>query len=379
MNWESAVSRTAGTFALKRYLKPLSIRYLARKFYKAPARRLLIYCNVQDISWAQVYPFLYFADQLGAEYDVQVRCLPVDDFLKGRSPSCGAADIVLIQPWFTVERLILGAAIDQFANRFPAAQLSFIDSYAHNDLRLGDVVEPYIKYYFKKSLFKDRRAYLRPYFGDTNLTEYYGLMGGLAQGSVNWNTPAALLDKLRLSPNFHLSPRFLNPLGNGHCVTPSDRSIDLHSRFGIQGTPWYTAMREHASSAAAGIEGIRMSAGGWLSPKTYAAELAASKLCFSPFGYGELCWRDIEAIVSGAALIKPCMDHLETLPYLYEDGVTYRAVKWDFSNLAEVVHAMLGDPEGTGLMARTAHARISKHANEAQFVQDVRFLFEASN
>ena len=39
-----------------------------------------------------------------------------------------------------------------------------------------------------------------------------------------------------------------------------------------------------------------------------------SKLCFSPFGYGEVCWRDFEAMSTGAVLVKPDMSHLQARP-----------------------------------------------------------------
>ena len=76
--------------------------------------------------------------------------------------------------------------------------------------------------------------------------------------------------------------------------------------------------------------------------RRFLAELRAAKLCFSPFGYGEICWRDIEAIACGAVLVKPDMAHLITRPDLYEDGVTYVACRWDYADLAEAMGAAVG-------------------------------------
>ena len=74
-------------------------------------------------------------------------------------------------------------------------------------------------------------------------------------------------------------------------------------------------------------------------------ELQRSTACFSPFGYGELCWRDIEAIAAGAVLIKPDMSHLRTEPNLYRDGETYIACRWDFADLSDKVSEILADEE----------------------------------
>lgn len=64
-------------------------------------------------------------------------------------------------------------------------------------------------------------------------------------------------------------------------------------------------------------------------------ELSNSKIVVSPFGWGEVCWRDFEAIACGCLLIKPSMEHLETYPFRYEDGETYVSVRWDLADLEE--------------------------------------------
>jgi Glycosyl transferases group 1 len=107
---------------------------------------------------------------------------------------------------------------------------------------------------------------------------------------------------------------------------------------------------------------------------TYVRELRSSKTCFSPFGYGEICWRDIEAFAYGAVLIKPDMSHLETCPDIYVPGVTYLPVNWDFSNLQEVVDMALASPDLCRSIAQEAHRRITQYLQTARFVQDMSFL-----
>jgi len=55
-----------------------------------------------------------------------------------------------------------------------------------------------------------------------------------------------------------------------------------------------------------------------------------SKCVVSPCGWGEIAWRDWEAIFAGCQLIKPCAEHLAGFP-------SHFACKPDFSDLAEVV------------------------------------------
>jgi len=67
----------------------------------------------------------------------------------------------------------------------------------------------------------------------------------------------------------------------------------------------------------------------------YYQEMMRSKICISPFGYGEICWRDFEAGLCGCLLIKPDMSHVETNPDIFKPYKTYVPVKWDFSDLEE--------------------------------------------
>jgi hypothetical protein len=99
---------------------------------------------------------------------------------------------------------------------------------------------------------------------------------------------------------------------------------------------------------------------------------------FSPFGYGELCWRDIEAIIAGAVLIKPDMTHLETRPNLFENNVTYLPVNWDFSNLEEVVEHAMANPELCNGIRNEAYNRIFKYLEQKTFVEDMAVLFETN-
>jgi hypothetical protein len=71
--------------------------------------------------------------------------------------------------------------------------------------------------------------------------------------------------------------------------------------------------------------------------------MAAARVCVSPFGYGEVCFRDFEAVVAGCLLVKPDMSHLETTPNIYRPFQTYIPVRWDFADLAATVEQWLAD------------------------------------
>ena len=71
----------------------------------------------------------------------------------------------------------------------------------------------------------------------------------------------------------------------------------------------------------------------------YLKELASTQMVLSPFGWGEIAFRDFETIRAGATLLKPNCDHMETWPNLYIADKTYLSLNWDFSNFEEVIHS----------------------------------------
>tara|TARA_R110002050_G_C8962233_1_gene514552 strand:+ start:900 stop:1913 length:1014 start_codon:yes stop_codon:yes gene_type:complete len=69
--------------------------------------------------------------------------------------------------------------------------------------------------------------------------------------------------------------------------------------------------------------------------------MGRSKIGLSPFGMGELCYRDLELIQWGCLLIKPDMSKVITKPDFFKPWETYVPVKPDWSDLNEVIEMVL--------------------------------------
>tara|TARA_R110000851_G_scaffold33816_1_gene90198 strand:+ start:4873 stop:5895 length:1023 start_codon:yes stop_codon:yes gene_type:complete len=67
----------------------------------------------------------------------------------------------------------------------------------------------------------------------------------------------------------------------------------------------------------------------------YVQQLWKSKVCLSPYGMGEFCFRDLEAMVYGTLIIKPSHKLVDTLPNLMIDDETFIPCKYDWSDLEE--------------------------------------------
>ena len=78
-----------------------------------------------------------------------------------------------------------------------------------------------------------------------------------------------------------------------------------------------------------------------LSRWRYFRELERSRIVVSPFGFGEINYRDYETFISGALLLKPDMSHMETWPEFFRPGETMLTHRWDCSDLVERIDVAL--------------------------------------
>ena len=214
-------------------------------------------------------------------------------------------------------------------------------------------VLPYVDKYLKKQLLKDHTLYLNNYYGARIFTDYYKKTYKLAPEKVFEVQPivAKYISKLGISWNlgmgqFPILGRFNNlkryiPYtikkrinlkyksilklpGNNRANTICFRGTDKYNNLSIA----FQRIKIKSVLEAMNIKTDPIPV------KEYNNEIKSSKIGISPFGAGEICFRDFELIVNGVLLMKPDMSHLETWPDYYKPGVTYIPFKWDFSDFA---------------------------------------------
>ena len=64
----------------------------------------------------------------------------------------------------------------------------------------------------------------------------------------------------------------------------------------------------------------------------YFNELKKSFFSVSPYGWGEICYRDFESFLYKCVLLKPDMSHINTWPNYYIGNKTYLPMPWDNLN-----------------------------------------------
>lgn len=218
---------------------------------------------------------------------------------------------------------------------------------------------PYVDLYTKKQLIRDRSFYLKPTRAGCPVADYYEREHGVDLGDWSFGSvapDAAELDKLMLNWNVASAPHLVRRTKRRSISAAelSRRPIDVHYRVGLEPPEaWgrhYNAHRMQVHKALEGMPSTRhvVNVAGKrkaVTPKQFREELANSKLSIGPFGWGEVCDRDFEIVMSGVGLVKPDMSHLETDPDIYVPWKTYFPFKWTGEDVVEVCEKVLNNPE----------------------------------
>lgn len=196
------------------------------------------------------------------------------------------------------------------------------------------------------------RDFVHEKFGVADAALYKGPIGaGTSKLRVGWNlmmmdwrapTASGIRNRIRSYVPARTSP----PLATGPPLR--DRRVDISYRVGFHDNSptvsWWRRkplelFRDLAPRRPGGIL-----SGGRLDADRYLSELRNSVIGPSPFGIGEIAFRDFEVMMSGAVLLKPRMEHLITYPTLFVENETYVAYEWDHSDLLDKAELILSNP-----------------------------------
>jgi hypothetical protein len=339
--------------------------------------RLLFISERDPICQTQLFPYFFHRTDLARKHGIEIRELPLARFREGKHPYHGVrVDAVVFQTWFDLDDTAMTELVTQIRSNWSNAALAYFDWFAPTDLRYAKVLNDHIAVYLKKQVLRDRRAYSQTTLGDTNLTDFFARRYGIDYPPTRFDIPESFWTKLHVGTHFAFSDHMLNYFLQPFPERPH-RSIDLHARIAVKGTEWYTAMRQEALDKTQALEQrIKAVCRGRVSRKEYFGELFNAKLCFSPFGYGEVCWRDFEAMFTGSLLLKPDMSHLDCYPEVFYPNETYVPLRWGLDDFEEKVDYYLSHEAERLTIARTAFDRLHNYFREARFLTDMVPLLE---
>lgn len=229
-------------------------------------------------------------------------------------------------------------------------------------------VLPHVEAYYKSQVLKDRSRYGRPCYGNRIFSDYYHEKFGetdeedaipsvllkeedFSRVHFGWNS--ALGDWGQRAGVYRwFRDRLGFPRGRSARFTPasSRRTVDVACRmgrkYGKRGT--VSLQRRRIGEILEKEFGMAVDP---IPRGAYFAEMRAARVGVSPFGWGEIAYRDYELILSGAAVYKADMGHLETWPDLYVPDVSYVPFAWDFSDFTGRLRALLDSGEDRRIAA----------------------------
>lgn len=345
-----------------------------------------------SVAKAQREPFVYNEKLLKEELNLQVKQYDAVTFSE-ISKVCNSvnSDIIFLLPtWkesLTEEKLNNAEnIIRELREKNSYRKLIFIDPFAQTTSNYFRLL-PYVDYFLKRQRYQNLDEYQNDFIGGSKFTDFLATQWKFDLS--NWYTGSKVSsefqDKIKTGWNLGTAQRFKKELlrkplfGMGN----HKKEIDIFCRLSLgknNNDEWYSKYRATAldflevlaSDYKVAISGKYTDS--LVSQRQYFAELKGSRLVFSPFGWGENCWRDFEAVCYDCLLVKPSMAHIDTKPNIFIEGKTYVAVKCDFSDLEEKCRYYLQNPEEAAIIIANARRAYQDYFKKKEFVKTIQSL-----
>lgn len=322
---------------------------------------------------AFLFPLIAWRDAL-REHGLDCR------FFRELSPALTDCDVLLVDSKFHRDRwkteAETDAVIDEFAGFASRCRVVYCDTTDSSGWIQTELL-PIVHSYAKSQLLKDRELYRRPMYGHRLFTDYYHRHAGVVDDGPEWSQAvkdASLLSKLRLSWNSGLADYSrwgptrmalynqvpLKALLHfpGFAVSADhDRPHDLMCRFTVEYPRATVSHQRRRIRELLGEEARTRK----VSRGRYFQELADTKIIVSPFGYGEINWRDYEAFLTGGLLLKPDMSHMETWPDLFRNNETILVHRWDLSDFEATLANAIQNYASLRALAQAGQDRYRQH------------------
>ncbi len=197
---------------------------------------------------------------------------------------------------------------------------------------------PYVDKYLKGQLLRDMELYQKPCFAGRLWCDYYHTILGIDDEKYSFEQfrieDKTQIKKIGLSWNFGLGKTSYE---TDYVEASENRAYDLHYR----GTTFDSITHYQRNLVMEKLSHVRhlktVNPNVYVSKQEYVEEIKNSRCIISPFGWGEMSYRDFETFTVGAALIKPDCDHMVTYPDCFKKNETYISLRWDFENFNDVL------------------------------------------
>ena len=241
---------------------------------------------------------------------------------------------------------------------------------------------PYVDLFLMPFVFRDQHNYAKPFKGGNIMSDYLADRfqmaateeNGFHDGLFLSHPEAEQIHKIMPSWNWMLWRSMIKAFKgqNYRCILNGHRTIDVTCRF----TQYEGWCRFHRLAVCERLAALSpryaiVATKDKVDLKSYYQELESSRISFSPFGYGEICPKDFEAMIKGCLLFKPSVEHLTTYPQIHIANETYVPVAWDLSDLEEKISYYLERPEEQQRITANAAKAYEKFFAESGFLAKI--------
>ncbi|MGB6167990.1 MAG: glycosyltransferase [Geitlerinemataceae cyanobacterium] len=356
---------------------------------------LLIGGTEDSIVAAQREPFADERHLLKRQFGITLKSVRAET-LADISAGCQKdnSDVVFLFPSWRESAIDIERVVREIREDKPQRKLMFVDPFAQSSSNFFSVL-PYVDRFLKRQLSRDLGEYQEGFIGGSRFTAAIAKSGiELNNWSVSSEVPKPYEHRIVTGWILGTSTRFRRALSSRFGFSHRyPKTIDIFCRMSLgtkQQKEWYCEYRIAAVEALKPLDrnyqlaaSARFSEEGFIPRRQYERELKGSRIVFSPFGWGETCWRDFEAICYDCLLVKPSMEYLDTEPNIFIPGETYVPVRWDFADLEEKCRYYLENPEKADRIIQNARRVYTDYFKQGKFtqaigslIQDSRSLFE---
>jgi len=376
-----------------RFLRDRAILATRRSTEKRPTRRIalvsdgLAYCSEEQLA-----PFRDNRAELRDRYKLISVDLRLDDVLRRPRQMLRGFDWIGIKFTYRTPADQALAMLRRLKEAAPHALLVYFDGDDDACIQWPDVLRE-VDLYIKKHVFADRSMYRTKFLGKSNLHDHvqrttgYVLSpldyGNVGDGDVMISSSGPVADddlkKVKLGWNIALDTK-ITQLFDQHKMQEwnDDKSTDILFRGSKKDKTITYPLRDGIAEKLSSLsDRYTINIGSSrVSQDEYNRELNSSRICVSPFGFGEICWRDFEAVIYGSLLVKPDMSHISTEPDIFVANETYIPVKWDYSDLNEKCAYYLEHETERRRIVERAYAVLADYLAGGRFAAKASALLE---
>ncbi len=247
-------------------------------------------------------------------------------------------------------------------------------------------VLPYVNFYLKNMILKNKELYKEKFYGGRIHTNYYNNNFKIKDTNEIFSDPILndhLISKIKVSWNYGLANygfigrriaglygRFpLKSLLNWPQIfrNPSKKRYNnvfcrISTSYSRETVAFHRLLLKEKLNKIYNLERVSI--------YKYIKEIKNSKIVISPFGWGEFSLRDFETFIEGGILLKPNMDHLETYPNFYIPNKTFVPFSWDLSDLIEKIEDTIENYDEKITIAETAQRKYFYYLNSIEAKQE---------